>query len=213
MLKQIYILILICLSGICVTAQTEKSSAPINWERYKVSGRDVSVLLPKLPVLIQSSNICIEQETSIYAAYAEGVVYGLNITYKSKQDVPSYCRDKKKFDKSSFAGGIKEIKSFLKTEQETKVNLNNREIVIVKGNKFRYWMIDDFKNNRWFEFWVTTEDEENQIVKNFIESFKIERNSVGIEIGNGSSRTLGDAPPSDKKSANETTTESDKDEL
>ena len=192
-------------------AQTEKYAVPIKWERYKVSDKNVSVLFPKLPILIQSSNVCIEQETNKYAAYAEDVVYGLNIIYKSKKDVPNYCQEKRKFDKDSFEGGIKEIKSFLKTEKETKFSLNNLEIVKVKGESFTYWLINDFKNKRWFELWVTTEDEENQAVKSFIESVKLEKNTSGIEIGGGLDRTLGDAPsiPDEEKSV----IKSDKNEI
>ncbi len=59
MLKQISILVLIFIFSLCAFAQTEKYNAPIKWERYKVSDRDVSVLFPKLPILIQSSNVCI----------------------------------------------------------------------------------------------------------------------------------------------------------
>lgn len=212
MLKQISILVLIFVFSLCTFAQTEKYNAPIKWERYKVADKDVSFLFPKLPILIQSLNVCIEQETNKYAAYAEGVVYGLNIIYKSKQDVPNFCREKRKFDENSFEAGIKEVKSFLKTEKETKFNLNNREIVKVKGERFTYWLINDFKSKRWFEIWVTNEDKENQTVKNFMESFKLEKNSVGIEIGDGSNRTLGDAPLTDKLEEEKNTVKPEKDE-
>jgi len=209
--KQISILIFICSSYFAVSAQTEKYAAPVKWERYKVGEQDVSVLFPKLPVLIQKSNVCIEQETSKYAAYAEGTVYGLNIIYKSKQNAPDYCSQKRKFDEASFKGGMREVKTSLKTEQETKFNQNNFEIVKIKGELFTYWLIDDFKNKRWFELWVTTEDEESQTVKNFVESLKIEKDSAGIEIGSGSDRTLGDASPSSVEE--KATAKSDKDEV
>ncbi len=209
--KQISILILICFSYFGVSAQTEKYAAPVKWERYKVSEQEVSVLFPKLPVSIQKSDVCIEQETIKYAAYAEGTVYGLNIIYKSKQNAPNYCSPKRKFDETSFKGGVREVKASLKTEQEIKFNQNNFEIVKIKGEFFTYWLIDGFKNKRWFELWVTTEDEEIQTVKNFVESLKIEKNSAGIEIGSGSDRTLGDASPTlvEEKTA----AKSDKDEV
>lgn len=212
MSKQISILFVICFSSLCVLAQTAKYTAPVKWERYKVSDKDVSVLFPKLPVLIQNSNVCIEQETSKYAAYAEGVVYGVNIIYKSKQNAPDFCREKRKFDADSFKGGIKEVKSSLKTELETKFDQNNFEVIKIKGERFTYWLIDDFKNKRWFELWVTNEDEKNQIAKNFVESFKLGKNSDGIEIGNGSSRTLGDAPLTDKLEEEKNIVKSEKDE-
>lgn len=211
MLRRILILFIICFSSLCVLAQTEKYTAPVKWERYKVSEQDVSVLFPKLPILTQKSDACIEQETNKYTAYAEGVVYGLNITYKSKQNTPDYCREKRKFDEASFKGGVKEVKASLKTKQEIKFNQNNSETVKVKGEHFTYWLINDFKNKRWFEFWVTAEDEQNQTVKNFVESLKVEKNSSGIEIGSGSDRTLGDASPTSVEE--NPAAKSDKDEV
>jgi hypothetical protein len=119
MFKQISILFVICFSSFCVLAQTEKYTAPIKWERYKVSDHDVSVLFPKLPVLIQNSDVCLEQETKRYAAYAEGIVYGLNIKYKPKEKPAYDCESKKEFNEESFQIGVEQIKLLLKTEQKT----------------------------------------------------------------------------------------------
>ena len=198
MLKQISILILICFSSFCAFAQTEKYTAPVKWERYKVGEQDVSVLFPKLPILIQSSDVCIEQGTKQYAAYAEGIVFGLNIKYKPKEKPTSKCENKKKFDEENFQVGVKGIKLLLKTEQETKFNQNNLEVIKVKGELFTYWLINDYQSKRWFELWITGADETNQSVKNFVESIKIENNPQGTEIEDGSQRTLGDANSSDK---------------
>ena len=111
MFKQILILLVICFLCLCASAQTEKYTAPVKWERYIVGEQDVSVLFPKLPVLIQKSDVCIEQETNKYAAYAEDVVYGLNIVYKSKQNAPDYCSQKRKFNETSFKSGVREVKT------------------------------------------------------------------------------------------------------
>jgi len=211
--RQISVLVLICLSYLGALAQTEKYTTPVKWEKYKIGDKDVSVLFPKLPILIQSSNICSEQETNKYAAYAEGAVYGLNITYKSKKNAPDYCSQKRKFNETSFDGGVSEVKAFLKTEQETKLKLSDYEAVKIKNERFTYWLINDFKNKRWFELWVSNTSEENPIVKNFVESLKIKQNSAGIEIGNGSSRTLGDASQTEKPEEIKSAIKSEKDEI
>lgn len=217
MKKPIFILLFLCVFSAFAIGQTEKYNAPVKWEKYKISDRNVSILFPKLPVLDYSSDICSEEETGKYAAYAEGVVYGLNITYKTKQKVPAYvCTDKRKFSENNFESRLQEIKSLLKTSEETKFNQNSVEGIKIKGNLFTYWLINDFKNERWFEIWVSEEDEAKPNIKNFVESIELGKNSSGIEIGKGASRTLGDELPltenrTDSKEIN--TTKTDKDEI
>lgn len=211
MLKRISVLVLICLLAVAALAQSEKSGTPIKWETYKVGEQDVSILFPKLPILVKSFNSCSEQETNKYAAYAGGVAYGLNINYKSKQNIPEYCTEKRKFDENSFESGLKGVKAFLKTEQETKVEINNQKFVKIKGNRFTYWLLDDFENKRWFEFWISEEDKENEITKNFVESLRTEKSPSGIEIGSGASATLGDVPTAES-SKEDKAVNSEKDE-
>ena len=64
--------------------------------------------------------------------------------------------------------------------------------------RFEYWFIKDFENGRWFELWAANADETDAAVKNFIESIEIGKNPSGIEIGNGSFRTLGDETGNNK---------------
>jgi TonB family protein len=200
MFKQITFLILLCLFAVCALAQNENYNAPVKWERYKVSEREVSVLFPKLPVVIENSNLCNEEETSQYAAYAEGIVYGLNITYKTKRkDAQSGCSEKRKFSERSFTERIKEIKSELKTSEETKVRQNGFDAVKIKGSLFTYWFINDLDNKRWFELWITEREESNPNIKNFVESFRIKASLQDIEISKGSNRTLGDEAATNEK--------------
>lgn len=195
MLKQILTLFVICFAGFGALAQTEKYDAPVRWERYKVSDKDVSVLFPKLPILIQRSDACSETEIKEYAVYAEEVVYGLSITFQSDREAPDYCRknvNTRKFDKKSFEDRLKELTSALKTENAKKITLNNSEAAKVSNENFAYWLVNDFTNKRWFEIWTTEQNENNLKINDFIESFKIEKNPSGIEIEKGADRTLGD---------------------
>ncbi len=192
MLKQTSIFLFIIFTSVCVFGQTENYTAPVKWEKYKVSDREVSVLFPKLPTLISRSNICSQEETSKYTVYAEGVVYGLNIIAKSKQEILNYCPNKKKFDKQNFQDRLKELKSTLSTDKAISTIQNGLDVIEIEGKYFSYWLINDFNNKRWFELWTTDADETNLSIKNFVQSLKIEKTPAGIEIVNGSPRTLGD---------------------
>jgi TonB family protein len=193
MLKKISILLLIFVFNLCIFSQTEKYTAPVNWERYKISDRNSSILFPKMPILVEDRLDCSEKAISKYAAYADGVVYGLTVTFKSSYSARVFCKDKKRFDDKSFEDRVKEIKAMLKIENETKLTQNNFEFIKIKGESFTYWLTNDFKNKRWFEVWTTANDDTNAAqVKEFIESFRLEKNPSGIEIKNGSPVNLGD---------------------
>ncbi|MEO8073532.1 MAG: TonB family protein [Acidobacteriota bacterium] len=199
MSKQISILLLIFVTSVCAFAQTEKYDAPVNWERYKVSEKEVSILLPKIPTLISGFDVCSQVESGRYTVYAENVVYGLNITAKLDGKPPSFCENIKRFDEKRFADQrLKELKSQLNTTKETKFNLNGLEVVKIANETFSYWLINDDDKGRWFELWAANADETNAVVKNFIESIKIEKNPSGIEIGKGSFRILGDETANNK---------------
>lgn len=199
MLKQLLFLLLVLIYSVSAFAQTEKYTAPVKWERYKVSDKNVSVLLPKLPVLIRRSNACLQQETNQYAVYADETIYGLTITAKTNEEIPFYCRQKGFYQKGFFVedwfeNRLNEIKAELKNFDETKFSQNNREIIEIKSvpESYTYWLISDFENKKLYELWITGKDDGKNDVKNFVESININKNAQGIEIGEGSNRMLGD---------------------
>lgn len=203
MLKQISILLFIFCPSVFAFAQTENYDAPVKWERYKVSDKEVSILFPKLPTVHFTGDVCSQEETNKYTVYAENVVYGFNITSKAKQPVPNFCTDKKTFDEKRFADRLKELKSQLKTEKETKFKQDYLDVIKIENESFAYWLINDFVNKRWFELWATDTDETNINTKNFAKSLNIEKNPSGIEIGKGASRILGDETTVDKIASEE----------
>jgi ubiquitin len=185
-------IILIAFGTLSIFSQYEQYSAPINWELYRVSDKKVSLLLPKLPVLISESNICTQTQTYKYAVYADDVVYGLNINLKINAKVPDFCSPKKEFDKNSFRFRVNEVKNQLKSTESKIVKINNLEAEFIKGELLNYWLVNDLKNNQWFELWTANADENKKEVKDFISSVKISENPKGIEIKDGSESTLGD---------------------
>ena len=203
MLRQISAFLFIFFTGVFAFAQTKNYNAPVKWERYKISDREVSILLPKLPTVAPYSNICSQEETTKYTVYAENNVYGLNTTSKAKERAPNFCADKKNFDDKNFVERLSQLKAELKTERETKFNQNGLEVVKIENEFFAYWLINDFANKRWFELWTTDAGEENINTKNFAGSLKIDKNPTGIEIGSGSSRIFGDEATADKTASEE----------
>lgn len=192
MLKQISILILIGLSAAAGFAQTEKYSAPIKWERYKVGEKGVSVLLPKMPVLVESADSCAEQETKQFAVYADQTVYGLTVTYKTKEKAPKYCIEVKGFNEKNFEARLLQVKEQLKDFVETEFKQDGLTVKKISGTNSTCWLINDFANKKWFELWVLGASEEKTEVQSFVKSIKIGGAIEGIEIGSGSDRTFGD---------------------
>lgn len=183
-------------------AQTEKYSAPIDWQRYAVTRNEVSVLLPKMPVMIYAPDVCNEKETRNYYSYADEVVYSLKITTKTKEKAPQFCFKKGKFSRDSFDERIQEIRKTSKNINEEKLTLEGKEIIRIASKTSTVWFFDDLINKRWLELSVSHRENARLDTKAFVESIKFTKNPDGIEIGEGSERTLGD-----KKAAAENSSE------
>jgi hypothetical protein len=70
-MKNALLLLTLSLSfAINVSAQTE-NTAPVVWERYRHSDLDVSVNLPKMPIVIEDYDMCREELKRSSWAYAE----------------------------------------------------------------------------------------------------------------------------------------------
>lgn len=185
-------------------ARTEKYSAPINWQRYAVSPNEVSVSLPKMPVMLHWSDACSEKEIKSYYAYADEVVYSLKITSKTKEKAPQWCSTKGKFSRDNFDERIQEIRKISEAIGEEKFTLEDREVTRINFKNSTVWLFDDLTNKRWFELSVSHRENTKIATKAFVESIKFKKNPDGIEIGEGSQRTLGD-----EKAANENASEAD----
>ncbi|MGI8466955.1 MAG: energy transducer TonB [Pyrinomonadaceae bacterium] len=186
-------------------AQDKNSTAPIKWEKYKVKENNVSVLLPKMPVLVESSNICAGESIKRYGVYADKVIYGMNIYSKSNDAPPPYCPSNQgKFNADRFLDRIEQVKKEIKATDEASLTQDGLELTKIKGEYLTCWLVDDLKNNRWFELYVVGAEETNQMAVNFVKSFKIENKPEGIEIKNGSEQTLGDEQISDEGETSET---------
>ncbi len=186
MLKIAFTIISLFVFNLPVFSQTAKYSTPTVWENYSVKDKNVSVLMPKLPVYLNNSNLCRGEESSMFYAYSDGVVYVLIITSKVK--VSSFCPEKKKFDEKSFYERVESLKNQNKTLKATE---SRNEIKLTDEDK-TYKFLNDYENNRWFELQVFGANESKTEVENFFASLKIEKQPNGKEIGKGALRNYGD---------------------
>lgn len=176
-------------SGISQTATTV---APVKWETYRVSERKISILLPKLPVLIRNKQICSQQTFEKFAVFAGDSVYGINIVSKLNEKIPFFCSPAKEFGKDSFPLRLSEIKNDKAFLSAKSLVLNGRQTEFVKTESINYWLVNDFESRKWVEIWTVNADENSEVVKAFVGSLQFVQNPDGIEIGEGSPTTLGD---------------------
>ncbi len=203
MFKQISFLFILFFSSVCVFTQTEKYIAPVNWERFKASEKGVSVLFPKMPVLISNSDACNELEANTYLAYAEEVVYQFRISAKSKQKIPFFCTEKNKFSQKTFERRLEELRKTSKEFEETKLTINEKEVTKLLGKFTTYWIFNDLKNNKWLELSTTHRENIAPKEEQFINSIEFGKNPNGNEIRNGALQTLGDETKADENKSEE----------
>lgn len=195
----IKLLFLVCISVFVCSAQSNSYSLPIKWETYKVSEKNVSVLMPKLPILIgDSSKNCKGEATSQYIAYADDTIYVLRVT--SKTEPYKYCTEKRKFSEKNFQERLTEIRLTNGFEKDSPQETKNANFYKFTGNEWINIVQDDFQNKRWFELIVYGENLNKPEISKFLDSLKIENNPSGIEIGSGANRVYGDEKISDDSS-------------
>jgi TonB family protein len=193
LIKSIYYviaLIIILIFHHQVFSQIETYSVAAKWELYSVKDQKVSFLMPRLPILIEGGDQCFGEITQDYAAYTDGVVYTVRIT--SKAEPRESCLEKRKFDEKNFVNRVNELKQNLADETNSANNISKDSIIKLTGKDKVVKLINDFYNKRWFEFAVYGADEAKTDVKNFLASFKIEKQTTGIEIGQGAEQVFGD---------------------
>ena len=186
MYKILFTTLILSLFNVFTFSQTQKYSTPTVWENYSVTDKKVTFLMPKLPVILTEGDGCRSEATMKYASYSNGVVYVLTITSKIKPY--EYCENKKQFDESNFKERVKFLKEGSK---QAKIEESPNEIKFISENNI-IKLVNDYKNNRWFEFQTFEGNESNLEVRNFLNSLKFEENTSGKPIGNGSPRNLGD---------------------
>lgn len=180
-------------SKVSTSKVSTAKTAPVKWERYKISGKNISVNFPKMPFKISSSNLCNNIESETFGTYAKQRAYVFTINSKSTNPIPDSCREKKEFTEQNFINYKKEFdRSNENVSKAEKVKYSNGEVYKYRTGNRVIWLIDDYKNKSWYEFSVVgTEDSES--FANFVNSLEVNSNKSAIEILEGADSTIGDA--------------------
>src|SRR5215204_622697 len=151
MARMILIFVLFLLTNSFTFAQTEKYSAPVNWERYKVGENSVSVLFPKMPVRFSRNSTCEEKDTNYYSAYAEVAVFQMVVYSKSKEKIPEFCTEKVRFGEQTLTKIIQEKRQRLTNYEETNFVQNERVVIKYARKTSSVWIFNDLKNKKIIE--------------------------------------------------------------
>ncbi len=166
---------------------------PGNWETYLAENDMVSVLFPKLPLVLEdTTNNCIGENKTNYIAYSNSKVYVLQ-TVKSVKPSKN-CRDKKEFSAESFTNRLSAL-SLKASSKPVEKESGKFKLYKVSLSGEVLWLYHDGKNNGWYELRVVNSGDSNEldtVAKNFLESFKFANNQKGISIGKGAFSIVGD---------------------
>lgn len=163
---------------------------PGKWETYLVDNSEISVLFPKLPLILEdTSNNCIGEKKTNYVAYSNRIVFVLQTVNKVKPN--ARCEDKKEFSSENFSERLKTLEFKTVTNAISKKSGKFNIYKTVFKNE-AIWLYENGKNNGWYELRVVNLDEKNDIAEKFLNSFKFAKNQKGILIGKGANKIIGD---------------------
>jgi len=172
-------------------AQTD-NTAPVVWERYKYSDLEISINLPKLPVVTTSHDPCSEELRRSTFAYAEGAVYELVVMARVAPKVrPVKCGPTDwTIDQSVIDRRLEELRGG-KDPVETKSRVGELEAYQFTQERSVRLIIPDITHQRWIELAITHYPKEAPAIDRYFKSLQLDAAS-GTEIGEGAKATLGD---------------------
>lgn len=167
------------------------SEAPVVWERYKASGRNESVLLPKLPTAVSEQSFCSDLYIQHYYAYAEDVVYEFTVAYKGKMGNYTNC-SRKRFGQGLLDERLTQLSDEKLKNAQTMESINGGDTYVFASDTASTWIFPDIKNNHWLELAILHRPGVKIDGSKFTGSIDL-AGGQGKDIGEGSSVTLGDA--------------------
>lgn len=171
-------------------ARGQERMARPKWERYTVSSQKASVLLPKKPVVIWEVDWCRQVSSSSYWVYAEEAAYEFRIVTKAREKIPKECETKVKFGQTTFEKRLEELGL---SAARPDIIAAGKSRKVVSGHTTR-WIIDDLKNDRWFELSITHRANIKVDEDRFANSLDLTGKETGLVIGAGSDWIIGDEP-------------------
>jgi hypothetical protein len=188
-----------------IFSQSTKQTAPVLWQKYRIPEKQISIYLPKMPVVVGWADVCTETETKDYWAYAEEVVYQVRIVSKYNKGNRDFCSEKTNFGEKNLTDRIGEIKTASEMIDEIRFIQNKRQVTRIREKSSEYWIFDDPEKDKWVELIVTHHDGVKSSKERFINSLEFTDNSTGIVVSEGSQQTLGDEIAENAKNVSDKT--------
>jgi hypothetical protein len=108
------------------------------------------------------------------------------------------CPNRREFSEKNFEARLAQMRASFETKKELTGDKPNADTYKFAGKTELRTLVNDFKNNRWFELRVISDDLSKPEIGAFLESLKIESKPPGIDIGAGAYKNLGDEISADK---------------
>lgn len=185
-IKFILVFCLLFTFSVVVPATTQSK---IKWERFAFQDPDFSVLLPKLPIVIDETNYDYSEETKKFGAYSNGVAYVVSISREAKINPFKEFRKVEPFTAQNFQTRYQKIRAEFETRKEeineTKISHNGWEVIQLKSVETIYKLYFNLVNNSWIELWAINPDDSKTAAAKFLDSLKIEKNPQGRKVNEG----------------------------
>ena len=167
--------------------QTADHSAPVKWEPYSDEKINFSVALPKLPTRLAFEDRCHKIETITYLAYAEEVVYEMEVRSPIAKKSPGWCTAKGDFDaKAAFEELVKRRNLAVQTSEK------GFELASYVEEELTRWVLLDARGNRIFRLTTRARPDTKVDEKRYVQSVSATARPGSVPIGDGAPQILGD---------------------
>jgi TonB family protein len=187
------ILVLLIVTVWPAYGQTEKTSAPVKWQRYSLEKESVSLLLPKTPVKIGDSDDCFNCDSTVLYAYANQAVYSITIKRKGKERIPKECEARMRFGRKLFDKRLEELSSGNKNIVKPTSDAYPLRSFEIATEFSTIRLVDDLHHDQWIELRVDRRSGFIDADRAFLASLRLKEEKSSVQVTDGSSVTLGDA--------------------
>lgn len=173
-----------------------QNSAPVVWERYRISDTEVSFLFPKMPVREENVNSCNELRSSRFYVYAEGAVYEFGVYEKLPKSAGYRCYGTLiPFGESTLRKRLDEIAKSRFEVLGSMTKIEGRDANRFASAEWTRVVISDVdKGKRWIELAVHHYGGDTPDFDRFLKSIEFSA-KTGKEIGDGVDSVLPDPVP------------------
>lgn len=182
------------------TVSEDQFTAPVVWTQYKIPQLNVSIAMPKLPLVQDVSVPCSLIDGEKYTAYAEQAVYEFAWHTRSDKPFPKGLDPCEPFGKKQYDSWIDYLRKKPGPLVETDVKIMGSQAKMfreeTKTTVITRWALWDI--DRWFEMVVTRRKSDAASEEKFPYSLTL-ADKDAKEIGRGSERLLGDRTAPDTR--------------